>query len=210
MKKAVIYARVSSVTERQSNERQIISLGDFAKSNDYEVVKVFSEHISGATKNAERQALTECIDFAITNKSDILISELSRMGRAIWEVLETVKRCVDNEVNVVFQKEGLRLFDDQNGKVNGIMAIYISCLSFCAEKEREAIRYRLQQGRELAKKKGVRMGRPEGSKKTREQKEHEYGKVIRLLRRGESMRNTAVICSVSLSTVARVKKEFCL
>lgn len=210
MKKAVIYARVSSVTDRQSNERQIISLGDFAKSNDYEVVKVFSEHISGATKNAERQALTECIDFAITNKTDILISELSRMGRAIWEILETVKRCVDNEVNVVFQKEGLRLFDDQNGKVNGIMAIYISCLSFCAEKEREAIRYRLQQGRELAKQKGVRMGRPEGSNKTREQKEQEYGKVIRLLRRGESMRNTAVICSVSLSTVARVKKEFCL
>ncbi|MBR5175129.1 MAG: recombinase family protein [Bacteroidales bacterium] len=209
MKKSVIYARVSSVTDRQSTERQIISLGDYARSNDYEVVKVFSEHISGATKNAERQALNQCIDYAVANKTDILISELSRMGRAIWEVLESVKRCVDHKVNVVFQKEGLQLFD-ADGQVNSIMAVYVSCLALCAEKEREAIRFRLHQGRELAKQKGVRMGRPSGSIKSREQKEQEYGKVIRLLRKGESLRNTAKLCDVSLSTVIRVKKEFSL
>ena len=154
MKTAIIYARVSSTTDRQSTERQIRNLTDYASTNGFEVEKVFSEHISGATKNAERQALNECIDYAILNKTDILVSELSRMGRAIWEVLETIKRCVDNSVNVHFQKEGLRLFDD--GKVNGIMAIYISCLGFCAEKERENIYFRLSQGRALAKQKGVK------------------------------------------------------
>ena len=209
MKKAVIYATVSSVTDRQSTERQITSLGDYAKNNDYVVKKVFAEHISGATKNAERQALNECIDYAIVNKTDILISELSRMGRQIWEVLESIKRCVDHGVNVVFQKEGLRLFDE-NGKVGGIMAVYISCLSFCAEKERENIYFRLSQGRELAKQKGVKMGRKKGSTKSQEQKEQEYGKVIRLLKKGESLRNTAKLSDVSLSTVARVKKQFCL
>ncbi len=208
MKKAIIYARVSSLGDRQSTERQITSLNDFARSNDYEVIKVFSEHISGATKNAERQALNECIDYAIINQTDILFSEMSRVGRAIWEVLETIKRCIDNKVNVIFQKEGLRLFDDE-GKVNGIMAIYISCLGFCAEKERENIYFRLSQGRALAKQKGVKMGRKKGSIKSREKKEEEYSKAIRLLRRGESLRNTAQICGLSLSTVQRVKKEFC-
>lgn len=208
MNKSVIYARVSSISDRQSTERQIKSLSDYAKNNGYVVEQVFSEHISGASKNAERQALNECIDYAILNNADILISELSRMGRQIWEVLESIKRCVDHDVNVVFQKEGLRLFDE-TGKVNGVMAIYISCLSFCAEKERENIYFRLNQGRELARNKGVKMGRKPGSVKSREQKEQDYGKVIRLIKRGESIRHVAKICDVSISTVQRVKKEFC-
>ena len=206
MKTAIIYARVSSTTDRQSTERQIRNLTDYASTNGYEVEKVFSEHISGATKNAERQALNECIDYAILNKTDILVSELSRMGRAIWEVLETIKRCVDNSVNVHFQKEGLRLFDD--GKVNGIMAIYISCLGFCAEKERENIYFRLSQGRALAKQKGVKMGRKSGSVETHERKAEKHADVLRYLKKGCSIRDTAKLCMVGISTVQRMKKEF--
>lgn len=207
MKAAIIYARVSSTTDRQSTERQIRCLTEYAKNNGYEVKNVFSEHISGATKNAERQALNECIDYAILNKTEILISELSRMGRAIWEVLETIKRCIDNRVNVYFQKEGLRLYDE-NGKVNGIMAIYISCLGFCAEKERENIYYRLSQGRELAKSKGVKMGRKVGSVESREKKAEKHADVIRCLKKGLSIRDTAKLCNVGISTAQRIKKEF--
>lgn len=207
MKTAIIYARVSSTTDRQSTERQIKSLRDYSILNGYEVEKIFSEHISGAKKNEERQALNECIDYAILHKSVILISELSRMGRAIWEVLETIKRCIDNGVNVYFQKEGLSLMDE-DGKVNSIMAIYISCLGFCAEKERENIYYRLHQGRELAKAKGVKMGRKQGSVKSHSEKEEEYSAVIRALKKGLSVRNTAKVCDVSVSTTMRIKKEF--
>ena len=207
MKASIIYARVSSTTDRQSTERQVRSLTDYAKNNGYEVVRVFSEHISGATKNAERQALNECIDYAIIHKTVILISSLDRMGRAIWEVLETVKRCIDHGVNVFFQKEGLMLFDD-TGKVNGIMAIYISCLGFCAEKERENIYYRLHQGRELAKAKGVKMGRKPGSVETMERKAEKHADIIRYIRKGMSIRDTAKCCNCGISTVQRIKKEF--
>ena len=207
MKAVIIYARVSSTTDRQSTERQIKNLTGFANTNGYEVQKIFSEHISGATKNGERQALNECIDYAIIHKTEILISELSRMGRAIWEVLETVKRCIDNGVNVFFQKEGLRLFDE-SGKVNGIMAIYISCLGFCAEKERENIYFRLHQGRELAKSKGVKMGRKVGSIETKEQRATKHADVIRCLKKGCSIRDTAKLCGVGVSTAQRIKKEF--
>ena len=207
MKAAIIYARVSSTTDRQSTERQIKNLTDYANANGYEVKKVFSEHISGATRNAERQALNECIDYAILNKAEIMISELSRMGRAIWELLETIKRCIDNGVNVFFQKEGLRLFDE-NGKVSGVMAIYISCLGFCAEKERENTYYRLSQGRELAKQKGVKMGRKVGSVETKEQRAAKHADVIRCLKKGCSIRDTAKLCGVGVSTAQRIKKEF--
>ena len=168
---------------------------------------IYEEHISGAKTNKERKVLTDCLTSAKENKIDcILFSEMSRCGRAIWEVLETIKFCADNGINLYFQKEGLTLLRD--GKVDSIMAIYISCLGFCAEKERENIYFRLSQGRELAKAKGVKMGRKVGSVKSREQKEEEYAKVIRLLRKGESMRNVAKLCEVSLSSVQRIKKEF--
>lgn len=202
-----IYARVSSVGDRQNTERQVKNLTELAAAKGYEVQGIYEEHISGAKSNKERKVLTECLESARENHIDlILFSELSRCGRAIWEILETIKFCADHKINIHFQKEGLTLFRD--GKVDSIMAIYISCLGFCAEKERENIYFRLSQGRELAKQKGVKMGRPEGSVKSREQKEEEYAKVIRLLRKGESMRNVAAICKVSLSSVQRVKREF--
>lgn len=209
MTSCYIFARVSSVGDRQSTERQVKSLTELASSKGYDVQGVYEEHISGAKSNKERKVLTKCLEDAKANKIDvILFSELSRCGRAVWEVLETIKYCVDHNINLHFQREGLTLF--REGKVDSVMAIYISCLGFCSEIERENISFRLNQGRELAKQKGVKMGRPRGSVKPREKKAEEYGKVIKLLRHGESMRNVAKLCDVSLSTVQRVKKEFAL
>lgn len=209
-KTAIIYARVSSSgsqEQRQNTERQVKSLLDYAASNGLTVERIFEEHISGAKKNSERAELQECLAYAKDNQiGSILFFELSRAGRQIWEVLETVKFCVDNKIDMYFQKEGLRLFDGE--KVNGVMAIYISCLSFCAEKERENIAFRLNQGRRLAIEKGVKMGRPGGSVKSQSKLAAEYASVIKLLKRGQSVRNTAKICGVSASTVQRVKKSF--
>ena len=129
--KAVIYTRTSSVTDRQNNDRQIVDLQAYAATYGIEVVEVFNEKISGAKKNSEREVLTACLEFAESNSIElILCSELSRFGRAIWEVLESVKYCVDRHINVFFQKENLHILNDK-GEVDSIMAIYISCLGFC-------------------------------------------------------------------------------
>ena len=206
--KAVIYARVSSTGERQSTARQVADLTDYASRNGLEVVEVYEEHISGAKRNDERAVLTECIDYAITNRVDVvLFSELSRCGRAVWEVLDTIRTLKDNGVNAYFQKEGLSLFS-VDGKENPYLAIMVSVLGVCAQMERENISYRLNSGRKLAIEKGVKMGRKVGSVKSKEQKQEEYSKVIRSLKAGKSIRDTAAICSVSISTVQRVKKEF--
>ena len=208
MATAVIYARVSSTGERQSTSRQVADLTNYASLNGIEVVEVYEEHISGAKRNEERAVLTECIDYAIANSVDVvLFSELSRCGRAVWEVLDTIHTLKDNGINAYFQKEGLSLFGS-NGKENPYLAVMVSVLGVCAQIERENIAYRLNSGRKLAIERGVKMGRRVGSVKSREQKQEEYNKVIRSLRAGKSIRDTAAICSVSISTVQRVKKEF--
>ena len=208
MTTAVIYARVSSVGDRQSTDRQVSDLVDYATKNGLEVMSVYEEHISGAKRNGERAVLKECIDYAIANRIDVvLFSELSRCGRAVWEVLETIKTLKDNNINAYFQKEGLSLFS-ADGKENPYLAVMVSVLGVCSQLERENIAYRLNSGRKLAIEKGVKMGRKVGSCKSREQKQDEYAKVIRSLKAGKSIRDTAKICGVSISTTQRIKKEF--
>ncbi len=208
MTTAVIYARVSSTGERQSTSRQVADLTNYASLNGIEVVEVYEEHISGAKRNEERAVLTECIDYAIANSVDVvLFSELSRCGRAVWEVLDSIRTLKDNGINAYFQKEGLSLFS-ADGKENPYLAVMVSVLGVCAQMERENITYRLNSGRAKYIADGGKLGRKVGSVKTKERKQEEYSKVIRSLKAGKSIRDTAAICSVSISTVQRVKKEF--
>ena len=208
MATAVIYARVSSTGERQSTSRQVADLTNYASLNGLEVVEVYEEHISGAKRNEERAVLTECIDYAIGNRVDVvLFSELSRCGRAVWEVLDTIRTLKDNGINAYFQKEGLSLFG-ADGRENPYLAVMVSVLGVCAQLERENITYRLNSGRAKYIADGGKLGRKVGSVKSRERKQEEYSKVIRSLKAGKSIRDTAAICSVSVSTVQRLKKDF--
>ena len=210
MNRAVIYARVSSTGERQSTSRQVADLTNYASLNGLKVVEVYEEHISGAKRNEERAVLTECIDYAIANSVDVvLFSELSRCGRAVWEVLDTIRTLKDNGINAYFQKEGLSLFS-ADGKENPYLAVMVSVLGVCAQLERDNITYRLNSGRAKYIADGGKLGRKVGSIKTKERKQEEYSKVIRSLKAGKSIRDTAAICSVSISTVQRVKKEFAI
>ena len=210
--KAVIFSRVSSVTERQNTERQVADLKEYAKVNNIEVVQVYEEKISGAKKNAERQVLQNCIDFVKCQKIDIiLVSEFSRLSRSVWELLELIKMFRDMQINVFFQKENLKIFED--GKENPLLPIYVSALGMVAQVERENIQFRLNSGRKLAIDKGVKMGRKVGSIKSVETKQEEYKEVIKLLKKGLSVANVVAICKdkgvkVSISTAKRLKAEF--
>ena len=79
-KKSVIYARVSSVGDRQDTTRQIKDLEKYASENSIDIERVFEEHISGAKKTKDRPVLTECLDYCFNNNIDmLLLSELSRL-----------------------------------------------------------------------------------------------------------------------------------
>lgn len=208
--KAIIYARVSSVSDRQNTERQVKDLMEYANYQKYEVVRVFEEKISGAKKNSDRAILQEAIEYCISQKIDILLcSELSRIGRSSFEVLETVKRLIDNKVNLYLQKEKMTLLDD-NGKPSIFAPIMIATLSCAAQLERENIQFRLNSGRRLYVEHGGRLGRKVGSVKTREQKEQEYKDVLTYLRKGYKIKDIAALTHNSEKTVSRLRKEFCL
>ena len=202
---AVIYARVSSTGDRQSTERQVQDLNEYAKYRGLDLVRVFEEHISGAKRNEERPVLTDAVEFCLENKvGTLLVSEMSRLGRNAFEVLSTVKTLADNGVNLYLQKEQLSLLDDE-GKTSLFFPIVIATLSTCAQLERENIQFRLSSGREQYKKRGGKLGRPIGTVKSKEKMREEYRDVIAFLKKGYSIRDVARLTGRGVSTVQRVK-----
>ena len=207
---AVIYARVSSIGDRQNTDRQVSDLLDYVKYQNLEISKIYEEHISGAKKNSERPVLQQAIEYCKSNGvSILLVSELSRLGRNAFEVLATVKDLIDSGVNLYMQKEQLTLLD-ADGKPTMFAPIMIATLSTCAQLERENIKFRLNSGRKLYIERGGKLGRKVGSIKTTEQKREEHKDIISYLKRGYSVRNTAKLTSKGISTVQRITTEFSL
>ena len=212
--RAAIYARVSSTGERQSTERQVIDLTDYANKNTMTICRTFEEHISGAKKNHERPVLQECLTYCIEENIDVLLlSELSRLGRNVDEVLANIRFAKENRLNVYFQKEGISIYGT-DGKENPYLTIMIAVLGTCAQMERENIHYRLQSGRKVYVDKNLAatgksgLGRKEGYRKPVETKKEEYKEVLKLLRSGYPIRKVAKLTDVSESTIKRLKKEF--
>ena len=205
---AVIYARVSSLGDRQNTERQISDLKQYAAYQNLEISRIFEEKISGAKRNVERPILLQAIDYCKQNKVTILlVSELSRLGRNAFEVLATVKDLIDSGVNLYMQKEQLTLLDEE-GKPTLFAPIMIATLSTCAQLERENIKFRLNSGRAQYIRNGGKLGRKIGSIKTLEQKKEQYKDMISYLRRGYSIRMIAQLTGKGISTVQRIKKDF--
>lgn len=210
MKRAVIYARVSSVNDRQNTQRQVEDLTRFANKNEYDLVGTYQEHVSGAAKNENRMVLMECLDYCVSRKVDfLLLSELSRLGRSTLQVLKSLEILHEAGVSVYIQNLGIYTLQS-DGMVNPIASIMVTVLAEMATIERSNIAYRLNSGRANYIANGGKLGRKAGSLKSVDQKKEEYKEVITLLKRGYSVRNVAKLCSVSASTVQRVKKDFAL
>lgn len=196
------------MTDRQTTDRQVEDLKSYAEYSKIEVVKVFEEKISGAKKNTERPILVEALNYCRTENIDmLLVSELSRLGRNAFEVLEAVKGLVDDGINLYMQKEKFTLLDDEK-QPSMFAPIMLATLSTCSQLERENIKFRLNSGRQQYIAKGGRLGRKIGSVKSADKKKEEYKEVIKLLRQGLSVRKVAKLTDVSPSTVQRLKKEF--
>ena len=207
-KKAVIYSRVSSVGDRQDTSRQIRDLEILAKQRNLKIEKTYEEHVSGAKKTQDRPVLKECLDYCFTNEIDILlISELSRLGRNVDDVLANVRLCKEKHLNVYFQKEQLSIFNE-DGKEHPFLTIFIAVLGTCAEMERENIKFRLNSGKTQYLARGGKVGRKQGYKKPDEKLQEEYAGVIKMLRKGYPVRMIAKSEGVGISTVMRIKKKF--
>ena len=203
-KTAVIYARVSSSGDRQSTDRQVADLRAFATREGFEVLEVFSENCSGARE--DRPELLRCVEYLKRGEcSTLLVSEISRLGRSVKGVVNTIDELTRAKVNIYLQDINLyTLLPD--GSENPLAKVILTVLALGAEIERQSIVRRLISGRERAKEKGVKMGRPKGSMMSNQELLNKYPEVVKKLRKGRSIREIAKICDVSASTVQRIKK----
>lgn len=206
-KTCCLYCRVSSENERQSTTRQVEDLKRFCLANDYTIMGIYEEHISGAKKNEQREVLMECLNYCTMNHVNLLaISELSRLGRSTLQVLKSLELLHEHHVAVYIQNLGLYTLLD-SGEINPIASILVTVMAEMGSIERNQIAYRLRSGRERYKANGGKFGNA-GYRKPREKKLEEYKDVISFLRKGFSIRNTAKLTGRGMSTVQRVKAEF--
>ncbi len=200
--KAVIYARVS--TQGQDYDRQLAELRQYADRMGYEVVKTFSEKISGAKKVEERQAMSELLAYVETNRVDkVLIYECSRLSRRAVDFLSIIAIFNEKKISLYIHQNGLETLLP-NGEVNPIATLVLGILAQFNSMERSLIRSRMESGYNNYRNNGGVVGRKTGYRKTDEQMKEEYAEEIRLLKKGYSLRNIAKITSTSINTLRKL------
>lgn len=203
MKKVCIYARVS--TQGQDYQRQLSELRDYASRMNYEVVKEFSEKISGAKSVAERQSLTELLDYAAANRIDkVLVYECSRISRRAIDFLQVIEQLTQMKVSVYILQNGLETLM-ADGSVNPIAQLVLGIIGQFNSMERSLIRSRMSSGYQHFRSNGGKVGRKEGYKKSDEQMRQQYNKELSLLKKGLSLRNIQAITGTSINTLRKLK-----
>lgn len=200
--KAIIYARVS--TAGQDYDRQLVELKQYAARMGYDVVKTFSEKISGAKKVEERQAMTELLNYVEVNKVDkVLIYECSRLSPRAVDFLSIIEILNEKKISLYIHQNGLETLLP-NGKINPIATLVLGILAQFNGMERSLIRSRMESGYNNFRRNGGVVGRKTGYRKTTEQLKEEYAEEIRLLKKGYSLRNIAKITHTSVNTLRKL------
>ena len=203
MKKICIYARVS--TQSQDYQRQLSELREYATRMNYEIVKEFSEKISGAKAIAERQALTELLEYAAANRIDkVLVYECSRISRRAIDFLQVIEQLTQMKVSVYILQNGLETLM-ADGSVNPIAQLVLGIIGQFNSMERSLIRSRMSSGYNHFRSNGGKVGRKEGYKKSDEQMKEQYSKELSLLKKGVSLRNIQAITGTSVNTLRKLK-----
>ena len=199
-----IYARVS--TQGQDYERQLVELREYAERMNYEVVREFCEKISGAKTIAERQALTDLLDFAATNHIDkVLVYECSRISRRAIDFLQVIEQLTQMKVSVYILQNGLETLM-ADGSVNPIAQLVLGIIGQFNSMERSLIRSRMSSGYKVYRANGGKVGRKEGYRKSEEAMRTQYSKEMSLLRKGISLRNVQSITGTSVNTLRKLRE----
>lgn len=201
--KVIIYARVS--TNSQDYDRQISDLREYAKRMDYNVVKEFSEKISGAKKVAEREQLSELLKYIEAHHIDkVLIYECSRLSRRIVDFLQVIEELNEQKVSLYIHQNGLEtLLED--GSINPIASLVLGIIAQFNSMERSLIRSRMRSGYNHFRDNGGKVGRKTGYRKSQDDMREEYAEEIRLLKKGISLRNVSKITHTSVNTLRKVR-----
>lgn len=190
------YVRVS--TFKQDVENQKMEINNFAKANNIVVDQWFEETISG-TKDPSKRKLGTVLEQARQGDT-IICSEISRLGRSLFMVMDILNLCMSKEVNVWTIKENYRLGSDISS------AILAFAFSLSAQIERDLLSQRTKAALARKKAEGVKLGRPVGSKNAHTKLQGKKEIIAELTKQGQSYSAIARIFHVDRSTIERYTK----
>lgn len=184
----VAYIRVSTL--KQALENQKHEIYKYVQQNGLVIDRWIEETESGVKNQKTKEV------FEIMKENDtLIISELSRIGRKYWEVLDFVKRCVEKKIKVYAIKENMMFEDDLLTKVCSF------AYSLVAEIERNLISSRTKEALARRKAEGMILGRPIGTDHKLQILQNNIEDVYEMKKKGIKGSNIAFHYKVSRSTL---------
>jgi DNA invertase Pin-like site-specific DNA recombinase len=153
--KTIAYVRVS--TDAQDVTHQRLAILEFARTERL-VVDAFLESQTSARHSLKARYLEGLFD-SLERGDTLIVSELSRLGRSVGEIITTVDRLVHHQIRVFALKEGLRLTGAQDLQSRVIVTLF----GLFAEIERGLLSLRTKEALATARAAGKRLGRPPGA-----------------------------------------------
>lgn len=185
------YIRVSS--DKQTVENQRYEILHFVENNGMKIDGWIEETISG-TMQYDKRELGKLLE-KIKKNDMIICSELSRLGRSLFMIMEILNQCMQRECKVWTIKDGYRLGDDIQSKVLAF------AFGLSAEIERNLISQRTKEALARKKAEGVVLGRPKGKKSSHVKLTGKENVISELLNQGVSKSKIAGIFKVNRNTV---------
>ncbi len=189
------YIRVSS--DKQTVENQRFEITKFCDARNIKIDGWIEETISG-TKAFKERKLGRLLR-RITKGDVIICSELSRLGRNLFMIMEILNICMSRSCCLWTIKDGYRLGDDINAKVLAF------AFGLSAEIERNLISQRTKEALARKRSEGVHLGRPFGasSRTERLKLDRHKRKIINFRREGMSIHYIARQLHISRTTLRR-------
>lgn len=191
------YIRVSS--DKQTVENQRFEISHFARENGFVIDGWIEETISG-TKNYDKRQLGKLLN-RVKAEDVIICSELSRLGRNLFMIMEILNTCMNKGCKVWTIKDHYRLGDDIESKVLAF------AFGLSAEIERNLISQRTKEALARKKAEGIILGRPKGRKSSRVKLTGKEQTIRDLLDAGVSKCEIARIFKVNRMTVTNFIKD---
>ena len=193
------YNRTSTI--QQEGER-------FKLDKDNYDLTIFDKGVSGKIPFSEREGGIKLTKLVNEGKvKEVVVEELSRLGRNTIDTLTTLKSFEEKGINVVVRGMG-NLQSMIDGKKNPIWNLITSVMSSLYELERENILERTEMGRKMYVMNGGKLGRKVGSVENRKEflQKDKTKKIVSLLEKGKSVRDISSRLGVSTKTIVKVRK----